>query len=213
MRQTSVLSQPRFHPCTMSLCRLLRAPAGRRPFPALSPQSLCRCLDPYPVTPLQCFCSLLPTGQRPHLRGDRFGVHKNISLQCNFNNECFSGLQPFLHVQAPTLARPPGCTYRCTIPAQGSRAVYTTHRSVGYLPRDVVSLRVRHEQLTRQDFHLLDCGLAGRSHLVTLTYLSVRLTPSGHYTSERLTRPYSGELPASAVLSQLTALPGYPILC
>jgi hypothetical protein len=26
----------------------------------------------------------------------------------------------------------------------------------------VVSLRVRHEQLTRLDFHQLDCGLAGR---------------------------------------------------
>jgi len=29
-------------------------------------------------------------------------------------------------------------------------------------------------------------------------------------TSERLTRPYSGELPANAVLSQLAPLPGYP---
>jgi hypothetical protein len=53
--------------------------------------------------------------------------------------------------------------------AQGSRAVYTTHSSVGYLPRDVVSLRVRHEQLTRQDFHLLDCGLAGRSPFPALS--------------------------------------------
>ncbi|MCP4630129.1 MAG: hypothetical protein GY850_42460 [bacterium] len=27
----------------------------------------------------------------------------------------------------------------------GSRAVYTTHRPVGYLPRDVASLGIRHE--------------------------------------------------------------------
>jgi hypothetical protein len=47
---------------------------------------------------------------------------------------------------------------------QGSQAVYSTHRSVGYLPRDVVSLRVRHEQLTRLDFHQLDCSLVGRSY-------------------------------------------------
>ena len=87
MRQTSVLSQPRFHPCTMSLCRLLRAPAGPRPFPALSPQSLCRCLDPYPVAPLQCACSLLPAGQRPHLRRESgSALHKNSRLQCNFNS-------------------------------------------------------------------------------------------------------------------------------
>jgi hypothetical protein len=36
------------------------------------------------------------------------------------------------------------------------------------LPQDaVVSLRVRIEQLTRQDFHLLDCGLVGRSRFQT----------------------------------------------
>ena len=46
---------------------------------------------------------------------------------------------------------------------QGGRAVYTTHSSVGYLPRDVVSLRIRHEQLIRLDFHQLDCSLVGRS--------------------------------------------------
>ena len=35
--------------------------------------------------------------------------------------------------------------------------------SVGYLPRDVASLRVRYEQLTRLDFHQLDCSLVGCS--------------------------------------------------
>ena len=33
----------------------------------------------------------------------------------------------------------------------GSRAVYTTHSLVDYLPQDVVSLRIRHEQLIRLD--------------------------------------------------------------
>ena len=46
---------------------------------------------------------------------------------------------------------------------QGSQAVYTTHTPVGYLPRDVASLRIRHEQLIRLDFHQLDCSLVGRS--------------------------------------------------
>jgi hypothetical protein len=37
-------------------------------------QSLRRCLDPYPAASLQCICSLLPEGQRPHLRRQRFGT-------------------------------------------------------------------------------------------------------------------------------------------
>ena len=51
-------------------------------------------------------------------------------------------------------------------------------------------------------------------HLVILAYLPFQLTPSGHYTSERLTKPYSGELPAFAALSQLAniaRLPGHPV--
>ena len=54
----------------------LRAPARRWPFPTLSPQSLRRCLDPYPAASPQCICSLLPKGQRPHLRRQRFGTPK-----------------------------------------------------------------------------------------------------------------------------------------
>ena len=52
-------------------------------------------------------------------------------------------------------------------------------------------------------------------HLVTLAYLPLQLPPSGHYTSERLTTPYSGKLPAFAALSQLAniaRLPGHPVL-
>ena len=47
-------------------------------------------------------------------------------------------------------------------------------------------------------------------HLVSLASLSVRLSPSSHYTSERLTRPYSGELPACAALSQLANIARLP---
>jgi hypothetical protein len=46
---------------------------------------------------------------------------------------------------------------------QGGRAVYATHSPVSYLPRTVVSLRIRYEQLIRLDFHQLDCSLVGRS--------------------------------------------------
>jgi hypothetical protein len=57
-----------------SLCRLLRAPAGKRSFPKLSPQSVWRCLDPYPAALLRCACPFLPAEPRPHLTCNRFGA-------------------------------------------------------------------------------------------------------------------------------------------
>ncbi len=59
---------------------------------------------------------------------------------------------------------------------QGGRAVYTKHSPVGYLPRDVASLRIRHKQLIRRDFHPLDCGLVGRYRSPCLRVLSASLT-------------------------------------
>jgi len=47
----------------------------------------------------------------------------------------------------------------------GGQAVYTTPRPGSYPTRDVVSLRVRHGQLTRLDSHQLDCSLVGCSFL------------------------------------------------
>ena len=56
---------------------------------------------------------------------------------------------------------------------QSGRAVYTTHSSVGYLPRDVASLRIRHEQLIRLDFHQLDCSLVGCSDALYISIFTV----------------------------------------
>ena len=50
-------------------------------------------------------------------------------------------------------------------------------------------------------------------HLVSLAYPTAGLWPSGRYTSERLTRPYSGELPAGAVLSQRATIARSPRSC
>ena len=68
----------------------------------------------------------------------------------------------------------------------GGRAVYATHISVGCLPRAVVSLRVRHGQLTRLDFHQLDCSTVGCSVLPDVISASLSLgawtlTPVGSY--------------------------------
>jgi hypothetical protein len=64
-----------------------------------------------------------------HQRGSALVV---LPPPCNFYDEHISGLQPFLYVQAPTLARPPGCTHRRLTPTylpdftMGGWAVYTT---------------------------------------------------------------------------------------
>ena len=122
----------RLSPRLAGLCRLPPAPAGKWPFPALSPQSLYRCLSPYPASPPWCTCPFLPRELRPHPRVDGFGT-PTMSPQCNFNGGVFSGLQLFLNVQAPILARPPGCTHRLALcSAKGGRAVYTTQWTCGY---------------------------------------------------------------------------------
>ena len=111
MRQTKTLPLPSVVPIAAGLCRSPSAPAGNWPFPTLSLQSLYRCLDPYPVASLWCIYSLLPKEQRPHLRREKFGT-PNEPCNATSTGGPISGLQSFLYVQAPILARPPGCTHR-----------------------------------------------------------------------------------------------------
>jgi hypothetical protein len=161
MRPTETLSQPQVFPLTASLCRLLRAPAGSRRFPTLSLQSLYRCLGPYPAAFFWCSCPFLPRRQRPHVSGNTFGTLK-IPCHAASTGRLFRGCTHSLMFRLPYLldlqAAPTAVT-----PSQGSQAVYTTHRPDGHPVWDVASLRVRHEQLTRLDFHQLDCSLVGCS--------------------------------------------------
>jgi len=115
---------------TSSLCRLPSAPAGLWPFPTLSPRSLYGCLDPYPVVSFRCLCSFLPGRLRPHVRVKTFGTQDS---PCNAasTGETLSGLQSFVYLQAPILARPPSCTYRCVSTGQSGRL---HHASPGSLP-------------------------------------------------------------------------------
>ena len=105
-------------PYTAGLCRLLRAPAGRGCFPTLSLQSLPGCLDPYPAVLLRCSRPFLPEGLRPHVRSETFGA-PDASCTATSAGWVFSGLQSFHYVQAPRLARPPGCSHRCGPVATG----------------------------------------------------------------------------------------------
>ena len=95
--------------------------------------------------------------------------HAKPPLQCNFHREPNFGaavirLPSGSYTRLASRLHPPRSL--CRTP--GGQAVYTTHRPVGCLPRDVVSLRVRHGQLTRLDSHQLDCGLVGCSSRVRL---------------------------------------------
>jgi hypothetical protein len=51
-------------------------------------------------------------GHRPRYQSDTLGT-RNIPCNATSTGGCLSGLQSFTNVQAPLLARPPGCTYRC----------------------------------------------------------------------------------------------------
>jgi hypothetical protein len=92
--------------------------------------------------------------------GNAFGT-QNYPCNATSTGSRISELQSFVYLQAPMLARPPGHTHRSSL--LGGQAVYTTHSPDGYPFRDVASLRVQHGQLTRLDFHQLDCSLVGCS--------------------------------------------------
>ena len=166
------------------LCRLSLVPAGSWPFPTLPLQSLRRCLDPYPVVSPWCFCPLLPKRQRSHVKRQTFDIP---NVPCNATSTGTSSrgcshsfMFRLLRSLDPQVA-PTAVSQRL-----GGRAVYATHISVGYLPRAVVSLRVRYGQLTRLDSHQLDCSTVGCSALPDVISASPSpgawtLTPVGSY--------------------------------
>jgi hypothetical protein len=78
MRRTYILSQPRFYPCTMSLCRLLRAPAGSSSFPTLFLRIFLYVQGPLPRRLLWCTHPFLPTRHRPSRRCHPVGAFARI---------------------------------------------------------------------------------------------------------------------------------------
>ena len=59
--------------------------------------------------------------------------HARRPPYCNFNDGEIPGLQPFHHVQAPTLARPPGCSHRWSSESPGQPG-RLHHAYLGWLP-------------------------------------------------------------------------------
>ena len=139
MRQTKSLPSPRF-PCATGLCRLSPVPAGSWPFPTLSLQSLCRCLDPYPAMSSRCACPFLPWKQRPHATGNAFGT-RNYPCHATSTGSRISGLQSFVCLQAPTLVRPPDRTHRQA--SRSGRLGRLHHASPGGLPHPGCGITTR----------------------------------------------------------------------
>lgn len=109
-----------------SLCRLLRAPAGRRPFPMLSPQSVWRRLGPYPAALRRCIypVSSRRTSASPHMqqvrRADTIAMIA-ISMTDRFRGCSHSVMFRLPHLLDPQIA--PTAEALCLL---SSRAVYAT---------------------------------------------------------------------------------------
>ena len=116
-----------------SLCRMLRGPAGRRSFPALSPQIFPQMLGPLPRRFSWCTCPLLPRRPRPLPTWERLGNTHTCRTATSVRGS-FSGLQTFAHVQASGFARHPGRSYRSgSFVPPGSRGFYVRAHD-GLLP-------------------------------------------------------------------------------
>ena len=132
MRRTKPLLTPRVLPRTSGLGRLPPAPAGRWPFPTLSLRPLRRRSDPYPVALLGCTCPFLRRGHRSHPTGNGFDARDNPRKAVSTGSH-IPGLQSFVHLRAPTLARPPSCSYRSASECAGQSG-HSHHASPGRLP-------------------------------------------------------------------------------
>jgi hypothetical protein len=90
----------------MSLCRLLRAPAGSRPFPALFPQIFPRVPGPLPRLPPWCSSSFLPTGLRPSPIPNKVGAWQNPVQRLQYGR-CLRGCSHSLMFRPPGLLATP----------------------------------------------------------------------------------------------------------
>ena len=92
-------------------------------------------------------------------------AHQTLPVMQLQQGKVFRGCSHSLMFRLPRSLDPQVAPTAVPLSELGGRAVYTTHSSFGYLPRDVASLRIRHEQLIRLDFHQLDFSLVGCSNV------------------------------------------------
>jgi len=97
--------------------QVVASPCWKMALPDIISAILAQVLGPLPRSVLQVLllASSLETTASPQTSQ----VRHTENTPCNATSTglCFSGLQSFTNVQAPTLARPPGCTHRSSIKA------------------------------------------------------------------------------------------------
>jgi len=121
----------RSRPWSMGLCRWSPVPAGRWPFPTLSPQVFPQVPGPLPRRSTWCTCPFLPMWHRPSPCCERVGSPR---WPCNdFRTEPISRLQPFVYLQAPGFACHPGRSYRRASRRRAAVASTSAHLAARYL--------------------------------------------------------------------------------
>ena len=118
MRQTKTLPRPCFVGLYPGSSQVAVSPCWELALPDVISTVCVQALGPIPrrVRPVHLPVSSRTTSASPHEGQVR---HANIppALQL-LTGERFSGLQSFANVQAPQLARPPGCTHRWHLPGR-----------------------------------------------------------------------------------------------
>ena len=141
MRRTESLPPASVVPIPTGPRRLPPAPAGRRPFPALSPRSLHGCPDPYPAAPGRCTCPFLPDRLRPRPRTQRLGTPNTRRAATSHGGIHFEAAVIRFASDPRARACPQVApTARAQSP-EGGRAIYTTQCPQGCPSRAVASLR------------------------------------------------------------------------
>ena len=141
----------------MSRCRLLRAPAGSRPFPTLYLR-ICLCmLGPLPRQLPWCIYPFLPTRQRPSRHYDPLGASQNAHAMATSAWLPFSRLLAIRSPSGLQICSPPRLLLPQYLSAPGSRGFYFP-AYLGLLPRragDMLAVRYRATD-GRETFTLLD---------------------------------------------------------
>ena len=159
MRQTKTLPSPRFLGLSERSSQVVVSPCWEMALPDVISTICVESPGPIPRrVPSGANTRFFPEDIGLTLRG-RSLARETTPCITTSQGTLISGLQSFTNVQAPQLARPPGCSHRWH--RQGGQALYTTQDLRRYRTQVVASLRTRIGQLVRRDFHPQDCRLVG----------------------------------------------------
>ena len=121
MRQTKLLLPTSVEPYFGRSSQVAVSPCWKMALPDVISTVCVKALGPVPrrVPVIQSVCAPFLLGQgtgipghRPRCQSDTLGT-RIVPRNATSTGGCLSRLQSFANVQAPLLARPPGCTYRC----------------------------------------------------------------------------------------------------